>query len=787
MDTSGIPQTGDTFQSNDHGYIDQASKLYEPLVPMDTSPALSHHTSRDPLQEGIQIHQRIYKINHEDGLNLDQHSFFGQESQSGISPSQMEPPSFGRAGNQERIFGHTHKHEATFPSIAIKHAVNAKHWDHDLDSYTDDILSTIPLSIHEYELLGWAPPTLDVPQNDVLQKHQFHGQEELARTPDKNDCTYDRRESADPKRTGEGDNMEAFDTVQESPKHQEKLSEGSKRLSIRHEDYDGITNTNDLIVDNSKRIENPKKKTSSRNKQTNKPKVKQSQGLMGKYIREVLPPISMTQTFDISTKTEKNQHAGFIAESSRTILEDVTIPTNTKKPRVKDDMTPFETTVTMLKDIGEFYVSNSPMFAYAIPIWFKTLRDDMMKISGQEETLGRGVHKVIQSAHQWCTPSFFGLISIHNSPGLDESSMERILEHVWKLLKAIFDQWRYMEVKDMTLQIPAGVAKPNDWLEPRFLFGYFSKLHRFQDMSLQILKSILMRCQDVQNTLNINFDDIGALRKRVKSLYNKDMMFIQGGLYSRASIGNLEFDEMKSFSGHRKFPWTRKYSDRHKINACRSLSKAAKFLSPVGLELCQKIHKFFVELIIDLLNKYKFSNELGQYSRQQIHLHQTGVLEDRENHESNMETIVKAMSIAEYRITVGFMGMIRSLYEKCSTEPQMTSILDSGLEYLQKEFSKWKLLNFERGTNSIFDIHLKTSIQETKKKGLLLDPRRSFKTLCMQTKDPSNTPILLKYLRMLLRSWFDTASDPYIQEALGFNFREKMRKSYSCLDLLEDI
>ncbi|KAH9814233.1 hypothetical protein DFH28DRAFT_972736 [Melampsora americana] len=239
--------------------------------------------------------------------------------------------------------------------------------------------------------------------------------------------------------------------------------------------------------------------------------------------------------------------------------------------------------------MGEFYVANSPNFAYKIHIWFRILREDMMKISGHKEGMQKSVNQAIECAQWWVTMGIFGIISIHFPPiGVNCAKLEKILEHAWEIIQAIFDQWRHMQVKDMKVQVCSRVVEEGHLLDPLHLFRYFVKLNDLTKIKSQILTSIILQYNKGSKTLKIDIDTVGKLYNKVQSLYNKDQMFIHGGFYSRARVGNLEYEAINSFSGPKKSTLGSKSLSR-RVAECRLISQSAQFLSPVGINLCQKM------------------------------------------------------------------------------------------------------------------------------------------------------------------------------------------------------
>ncbi|EGG09931.1 uncharacterized protein MELLADRAFT_60881 [Melampsora larici-populina 98AG31] len=784
------PETWHSLQK-DVMCVHQNHGFHQTTLPPDRSTISSNYNFNPTPPSGPCTPQNIFEFCHEDGLQQHQNQYFGQVSHLGMREPNSDQPRAILERNQKKTSDLSHISQTSLERIGKDCEEDSTYWGNLFNPDIHDMISSMPLSSNECDLLGLASPRISSPTQHMIQQSQLPGQEGISRSSDEDINTVQRIRSTDPHGRSQGDTAGAFDTSylladQASPSiHHKELSKGRKRLLSGEKSPDKVTKRAKSLVDNSIEIEALERTAIPRQDQNTNPEV---QGVMNNCIGETFSSLSGMHNCDIPVGPGNNQDLIGGPDTLDEVSKHSNVPLIQKKNAMTNKFNfPGPSTVRMLKDIGAFHVANSPRFAFEVPNWFRNLRDDMMKVSGQEESMGKDIHKAIEGVHWWLTMSIFGLISIHCDPGLDSSSLDTILDHAWKAIQAIFDQWRYFGVEEMKFQYAPRVyeRKQDDLLEPLSLFRYFVRLNKFPEMTTRILQSIIVRYNKDTNTPIVNITKVGQLQNKVKSLYNKDIMFIQGGLYSRASIGNLEFEGTKFHNGYKRNPWVPKSLDKKHIGAYRSISRAAKFLSPAGTKLCQRIHSFFVELIEELLNKYKSNNELHSYSTLQIHLDPTVVSEliDRA-HESNMETIVKAVSVAEYRITVGFIGVIRSIYEQALTEAQLNILIESGWQFLQKEFSNWKLLSFEEGKSSIFFTSSKTTLQRRISEKSCMDPNKSFEFLCKVTKNLANYPIPLTYFNMLMRSWFQEDSHEQLKKIIGKAFSEKMRTFNSFIELL---
>ncbi|KAH9813851.1 hypothetical protein DFH28DRAFT_973140 [Melampsora americana] len=696
-------------------------------------------------------------IHHETQSTYHQNLFCGQKiTQSGLlsSGSDINQNTFDHLPSSKDLLSNNH----------ISHRINTIEWEHHLEPNLNDLHPRLPLSSDEGNLLGWYSPNVVIPAWEGLEHTQISGQDQMTRASDYDIEISKRPFSASTNTGSQGGAMGSMATVSDvsnqfsSFEDQPASSNCKKRLLIHENEQAEFTKSISTPAGtmNLKEIKHLKKQACPRKKQCRSSKSKQSQDVL-------------------NTPKEIKQPSN-----------DDTLSTGIEEPKHNDAGRPGKRIFKMLKEIGEFHISNVPFLAYHVPIWFKSLREDMMKGAGQKEGIEKVVHKAIECAHWWTTMSFFGLILVHFKPDLNKLALDKLLEHAWKFIQAIFDGWRYIEVTDTKSQ--KGPKKPEKGclIEPMALYRYFIHLKHVPAMSTRILDAISVQWNNEINSSKIPVTSIAKLEHEVKSLHNKDMMLVEGGLYSRGSIGNLEFDGINFHSGTRTWLPDSKSLDRRKLGDCREISQSAKFLSPVAIDLCQKVHIFFVNLIKHLLNKYKTSKKPHLSSPEQIRLDHTAVPEHMDHNEPDMDTMVKAISLAEYRVTVGFIGMIRLIYEKTVTDIQMNTLIESGWEFLQKEFSKWKLLEFKKGTALKLDTKTIPRNMHMRSKEFWLDPKRSFQALCIQSRTPTNTPIPIGYIKILLGLWFDEMADPKLNQVTGASSSAKMMSTHSCLSFLED-
>ncbi|KAH9813197.1 hypothetical protein DFH28DRAFT_930380 [Melampsora americana] len=772
LDTSVVPNTW--FHESNDVYIGRSSGIHDSPLPLKTGTIPSNEGFIYASQYRPYRQQQLHKPKSPDGITYNQGLPSSTVSQSGPSTSGI-----GRI--KKTTFDHILEYEALIPRIDTGHATPLMEWD---NLASPSILH----DTNDCDKLGWA----STPSLKALQHSDYPFQDQVTRLSQKNIATLNSHIGTDMYTGSQASTLEAIDTTSVIYDHDKPTieprdsSNGKKRLLIEEADEDKFTGRSHSPYDDRKEIGIWQEMTHKR-KKFDHPTSGQSQGgVINDLWTEPDAFSSFTQDLDSFAGISKLKNPTSAPDNSKQQSKEVSIPGEQNAIQVKEEGRQHRESIwKMLKEIGAFHVSNSPELSSKSPIWFKFLREDMIKAAGGDGGLERSVHMVIECAQRWITTSLFGLIIIHYKSNSTQSSLEELLGHGFQLMQVVFDQWRYMRFNAIKGQLGSLLFETNDYLDPLFLFRYFAKLKKVPAMSVKILDSMVERWNKNKKLSKLPEIDLKTLYDKLKTFYNKDMMFIHGGLYSRGGIGNLEFEEVNFQSGARKSPSASKSLDRGKIGECRLISKSAKFLSPVGIELCQKVHAFFIQLIKDLLKKYKTSNKLYSYSPQQIHLHDTVAQKSIKDSKSNMETIVKAVSIAEYRVTVGFFGMIRSIYEKRLTEDQIKILIESGWKFLQNEFSKWKLLNFQEGEDSIFSKESKLLSWNTRSEGLWSDPKKSFHRLCIQSKSPANTPISIDHLTTLLRSWFNEASDSSLKKSLGRRFDSEMLCTRSCLELLE--
>ncbi|EGG09781.1 uncharacterized protein MELLADRAFT_103871 [Melampsora larici-populina 98AG31] len=787
LDVPVLPMTWPTYHQNENSYLGKRSGSHV-ASPMDTGTISSHDGSNYAFKDDPHGHQNLYKPTNLDGFEHHQTLSLGPESQ--VPPRmiglQSGPLTSGLNQYQETNSHPMKNYEGVLPSTDMAQGTPSIEWDHLGYPSLNYLPPRVPHSGAGSNLSGLTSPRTYTPSSEIFQYTQCPLQDHITRQLDMDMEKLNRHRNT---YTTTGSQAETsgkiytttavLDSFKPVITQIESLK-GKKRLSGKEGDTYMVTKGGHSAIDQNREIGSLETITHPRKKQTKKQEVRQSQGVLD--ISKPSPSMSVAQNFNLYVGTRKNQNPISTPDTPGSVSKGI------KEAPEEESMKRRESMLMMLRDIGAFHVANSPALSYTFPTWFKILREDMIGISGQDEMLQKAVHQAIECADQWIAKAFFGLILLKYKPESTKISLEEMVQRGFQFMQTVFDQWRHMEIKSMKGQTGTTRTETSDHLDPSYMFRYFSKLIKARSMTLKVLDSIVVRWnRETKNIFVMPAVDRKKLYDEVKSLYDKDMMFIRGGLYSRAGFGNLEYEEINFQSGLRKHPLAPKSSERRKIEECRSLSKSARFLSPVGIEMCQKVHVFFVDLIIDLLKNYKISNQLDSYSTEQLHLPNNVAPKPIDENELIMETIVKAASIAEYRITVGFIGMIRLVYENRLKETQLNILIENGWEFLQKQFSKWKDLNFEEGGNLIFSKGSKLISWDERTGRLGIDPRNSFQALCIQSKSPANTPISMRYLTALLKSWFKDPSDSELKNSLGQLFKWKLCCSRFCLKFIQDV
>ncbi|EGG00221.1 uncharacterized protein MELLADRAFT_67915 [Melampsora larici-populina 98AG31] len=436
-----------------------------------------------------------------------------------------------------------------------------------------------------------------------------------------------------------------------------------------------------------------------------------------------------------------------------------------------------------LQKIGTFQVSRTPSLCYEIPLWFYNMNTNLLKDLPQDHIAIKNVCQALKCAQIHVTAIFLGILSVHHHHGDDMALQTDIMWHGWEFLKRFFSQWYTISLKDINFQSSPGdrtsrttlhTNEATYLLEPNFLLKYLADTYGLTTIAIQIFTCLIYewtKYEPVSHDLPI---DLEKVKQKSLHVYDPDFIYRQGGFYSRAGINNPAWEVLQSKSRTRK-----SMSQNHKHKTMEDLFQQAEFLSPQGFDMCHDIHKFFGSLLDRLLNSYRtlyhcnipiVTNEMQRMS-QSNDIHSN-------IHKSNLEKIVQALSMVEYRVTVGFIGLVRALHQDHVTEDQLKMISSNAWKFLKGEFNKWNQLDFEGNLNVLFtapEVGYKSDKD-------WLDTQKSFRRL-WELAGLARKQIPIKYVKYLLKSWTSTLSKGVLGNSteLGFLATEVFDRNLSLL------
>ncbi|EGF99215.1 uncharacterized protein MELLADRAFT_68765 [Melampsora larici-populina 98AG31] len=344
---------------------------------------------------------------------------------------------------------------------------------------------------------------------------------------------------------------------------------------------------------------------------------------------------------------------------------------------------------------------------------------------------------------------FLGLVGIFANQGGDRLSLEVVLKQGWNLIKLHFEDWRKLNIIDkngnLIVQSKQKLSRQSNLHHPLFWFHDLSKLAQPQRLPVDLVYYLKAKWDMQIPTSKMGVNNLAAYHLEIQYFHDVYMKPSHGGFYGRGDIRNLAFRGVKLLGKHIT-PETRNFSTWYIV--CKKLAETAQFHSPIGFDLCHEVHSFFVSLIEHLLNTYKGLYQCDISSAGKTQGEKIKDLSICNPHDENFGRIVQSISLAEYRVTVGFIGLVRVLYQKKIQADTLILLLKSAWDFLKGIFSKWKDLKSYNNT-LVYD---GKKITQNKWKLDYSDPHELFNAL-WQHEDYLRNPIPLYCLKSLLKAW----------------------------------
>ncbi|EGG01808.1 uncharacterized protein MELLADRAFT_110724 [Melampsora larici-populina 98AG31] len=401
-----------------------------------------------------------------------------------------------------------------------------------------------------------------------------------------------------------------------------------------------------------------------------------------------------------------------------------------------------------LKQIGSFNVDNSLTISYETSHWFLDLKTKMIGNSPGNQSWIRQVSLATKHAHSYITMTFLALLSIYDSVAKDQTSIDQVLRDGWEFLKSYFEKWENIKFEYRNIKgfkKTKKIYEAGDWHDHHFVFQHLAKLDSEKNMRSEILKSIVDEWRKYREGPEIPIQSPELLLQDILNSYQPGPAFILGGFFSRGDVKNPQFEHINSHLSLKSYS-----KEKARAMGCVRIANSANFMSQEGFPLCQEVHKFFLSLMQSLLDNYRSMNgcdvpieELTLWDQSPIQSNVEG------RHKSNMKKIVKAVSIAEYKVTVGFIGIVRELYQRDLAEDDLRLLISNAWEFLKITFSEWEEFKFE-------DEHLQMYFTPLEKRPYSdlywSDAKRIFHGL-WQIPLYETCPIPITLLRTLFKSW----------------------------------
>ncbi|EGG10827.1 uncharacterized protein MELLADRAFT_102996 [Melampsora larici-populina 98AG31] len=423
--------------------------------------------------------------------------------------------------------------------------------------------------------------------------------------------------------------------------------------------------------------------------------------------------------------------------------------------------------ILALQRIGAFLVNNSPSLCYETTVWFESLRKEMIQKNHPKQSSVEQIDRAIKISHLKITMCFMGLIGVFANNGGDQFSLETILKEGWQFIKLHFEGWRNLNVNNKNEnQAKRTDFNKDDWKDPVLWFHYLSLLGRLADLAVDSMYHLIKKWDDQRTTSKINVKHLSWYHAEIKTFHDSHLRYTHGGFYGRGEIRNIAFKGVKLSGNYAKSPAGVKEGSWYTIY--KFLSHSAQFHSSVGFDMCQEVHTFFVSLLDHIIKSYK---EVHDY-------HITSAVKgsraketssNRRPNDENIGKIVKVISMAEYRVTVGFIGLVRVLYQNELPVVTLRLVLKSAWEFLKGIFSQWKDFQFEKNLPQNLN---RQSLNKHRIKLDYTDPNELFNVL-WQFQAVSKNPVPLHCLPRLFKSWNNDLANFKKLYPNNFNFEIK--------------
>ncbi|KAH9818749.1 hypothetical protein DFH28DRAFT_1023191 [Melampsora americana] len=342
-------------------------------------------------------------------------------------------------------------------------------------------------------------------------------------------------------------------------------------------------------------------------------------------------------------------------------------------------------TFVLLHKIGILSAVRSPSLCYEIFEFFLGIHNTIKERNEGNLEAMRAVRIAIRGAAHKVVMAFLGILRVFEVGESGENDIESVINNGWIFMKDFYGRWK--DAKPKNLYFGQSVE-----FDPKLSFDSDFHLRYLKDKAFHQLSFSMVHSFSLLWSKQIGQSrvpkDICNYTKKVEEIWETDSKSSKGGLYGRTNIKNYAFWGPEQFERSNWHVYGKEHISPKEI--WHFSSNAAQFHTPIGRELCKELHAFFEDLIQTLHFSYNKINH--QDASQNIPTQSIDQLNKVQS--EHLGLIVKAVSLAQYRVIVPFIGLIRILNQKKLTADQLDRLIQNALNFVKLTFSKWKTLNF---------------------------------------------------------------------------------------------
>ncbi|EGG06121.1 uncharacterized protein MELLADRAFT_63623 [Melampsora larici-populina 98AG31] len=334
----------------------------------------------------------------------------------------------------------------------------------------------------------------------------------------------------------------------------------------------------------------------------------------------------------------------------------------------------------LLQKIGIIQVNRSSNLCYEIFDAFYDIYEKMKLRFGENPKAIKAAALAVKNAGYAIVMVFLGILRVFEAEIHVKDDLEILLTDGWQYMKSFFETWKNVEVEDL------GLGRATQFTlqlfsDPKFHLKYLKDIKSDKNISCSLVHLLSLDWAEKTGRSRIPKGKLSPYSERILEIYKTDSNLIEGGLYERMGIRNEAFWGPEQFSRSR---W-HLHGEEEALsqNFIALSSNAAQFHTPIGREMCRDVHTFFEELIHDIKSHYDLIN--GNHTS-------SGLPPQSLKH---LALMTRAVSMAEYKVTPVYIGMIKILNQKHLTESQLQKLLLNAWKFLKEVFSQWRMLNLQ--------------------------------------------------------------------------------------------